>query len=208
MYANYPVGVNPLQPLRSAVQTAFVVMLVGTGSAYGMDRSDTWLPYLKHRVPFIQETCAPSDNYAERVDVRTPLEHLENIRTVLNPAVSDLASVFDVSRQAIYKWLSNDSKPEPEKLYRIQALSHIADSFKEAGVARAGSLLKMKTFGGRSLLDIVKARDDWRAAVDVLISESRRMDLAYERSGLAKSKAKSTSDWLASQSIPASREDV
>lgn len=207
MYVNHTVGVNPLQPLRSAAQTAFVVILVGTGSAYGMDRSDMWLPYLQHRVSFILE-AGVQGNDAERVDVRTPLEHLENIRTVLNPAVSDLASVFDVSRQAIYKWLSNDSKPEPEKSARVQALSQIADAFKEASVARAGSLLKMKTFGDRSLMDIVKAGDDWREAVDVLIAESRAMERAYERSGLAKSKAKPTSDWQTSQSIPASREDV
>jgi len=193
--------------LRSVAQTAFVVMLVGTGSAYAMDRLDTWRPYLQHRVPFISEVGLQSSG-AERVDVRTPLEHLENIRTVLNPAVSDLASVFDVSRQAIYKWLSNDSKPEPEKLARVQALSQIADAFKDAGVVRAGSLLKMKTFGDRSLMDIVKAGADWREAVDVLIAESRAMESAYERSGLAKSKAKPTSDWQTSQSIPASREDV
>lgn len=207
MYPNHPMGVNPLQSWCSAAQTAFVVMLVGTGSTYGMDRSDTWRPYLQHRVSFIVETDIPG-NGAERVDVRTAPEHLENIRTVLNPAVSDLASVFDVSRQAIYKWLSNDSKPEPEKFNRIQALSHIADAFKEAGVARANSLLKMKTFGGRSLLDIVKAGDDWWESVDVLIVESRAMELAYERSEFAKSKAKPTPDWQASQSIPASREDL
>ena len=91
---------------------------------------------------------------------------------------------------------------------RVQALSQIADAFKDAGVARAGSLLKMKTFGDRSLMDIVKAGDDWYEAVDLLIAESRAMERAYERSGLAKSKAKPTSDWQASQSIPASREDV
>lgn len=205
MYANRA-GLSPLRPLRNAAQTAFM-MLVGTGSVYGMDRSNIWLPYVQHRVPFVID-AGISDNNAERVDVRTPLEHLENIRALLNPAVSDLASVIDVSRQAVYKWLSNDSKPEPEKLSRIVALSHIADAFKEAGVARAGSLLKMKTFDGRSLLDIVRAGDDWRQPVNVLIAESRAMEQAYERSGLAKSKAKPTSDWLASQSIPSSREDA
>lgn len=207
MYPGYTVGMNSPQPLRRAAQTAFVVMLVGTGSAYGMDRSETWRPYLQHRVPFILEADVHGSS-AERVDIRTPLEHLENIRNVLSPAVSDLASVFDVSRQAIYKWLSNDSNPEPEKLARVQALSQIADAFKGAGVVRAGSLIKIKTFGGRSLMDIVKVGDDWHEAVDVLIAESRAMEHAYERSGLAKSKAKPTSDWQASQSIPASREDA
>lgn len=207
MYA-IPVGVIPLQPLSNAAKTAFFVVLVGTGSAYGVERSDAWRTLLEHRVPFQFERSTPDINSAGRVDLRSPLQHLENIRTVLNPAVSDLASVFDVSRQAIYKWLSNDSKPEAEKSARVQALSQIADAFKEAGVSRAGSLLKVKTFGDRSLMDIVKAGDDWHEAVDVLIAESRAMERAYERSGLAKSKAKPTSDWQTSQSIPASREDV
>ena len=207
MYAT-PVGVIPLQPLSNAAKTAFFVVLVGTGSAYGVERSNAWRHLLEHRVPFHFEISNPESNGARRVDVRSPLQHLENIRTVLNPAVSDLASIFDVSRQAIYKWLSNDSKPEAEKSARVQALSQIADAFKEAGVARAGSLLKMKTFGDRSLMDIVKAGADWREAVDVLIAESRAIESAYERSGLAKSKAKPTSDWQTSQSIPASREDA
>ena len=36
--------------------------------------------------------------------------------------------------------------PEPEKLDRIGALSQVADAFRNAGVSRAGSLLKMKAF--------------------------------------------------------------
>jgi hypothetical protein len=207
MYRNYTVDVNPLQPLKNAAQTAFVVMLVGTGSAYAIARFDAWRPHLQHRVSFIPEV-GMQRNGVERVDVRTPLEHLENIRTVLNPAVSDLAFVFDVSRQAIYKWLSSESKPEPEKLARVQALSQIADAFKEAGVVRAGSLLKVKTFGDRSLMDTVKAGEEWHEAVDLLIAESYAMERAYDRSGLAKSRARSTSDWQTAQSIPASREDV
>ncbi len=206
MYAT-PVGANPLQPLRSAAQTVFMVMLVGTGSAYAMDRSDTWRPYLQHRVPFLEASAVVSDGI-DRVDVRSPLEHLENIRSVLNPAISDLASTFEVSRQAIYKWLSNDSKPEVGSRSRVEALSQIADTFKAAEVARAGSLLKMKAFGGRSLLEIVKMGGDWHEAVALLVAESRAMELAYERSGLAKSTGKPTSDWLAAQSRPASHEDV
>lgn len=199
-----PFGVTPLYPLSNAAKTAFFVVLVGTGSAYGMEQSNAWRPLLEHRVSFQFE----NSNGPGRVDLRSPLQHLENIRSVLNPAVSDLASVFDVSRQAIYKWLSNDSNPEPEKSARIQALSQIADAFKAADVARASSLLKMKIFGDRSLIDIVKAGDDWHEAVDALIVESHKMERAYERSELSKSKAKPTSDWQTSQSIPASREDV
>ena len=140
-------------------------------------------------------------------DVRSALEHLKNILSVLKPAISDLASTFDVSRQDIYKWLSNDCKPEPEKHSRIEALSQIADVFKEADVTRAGNLLKMK-ISGRSLLDIVKSGGNWRDAVKILIDESQAMDRAYERSGLARSKAKKTSDWLSEHSIPSCCENL
>lgn len=201
------VRLNPLQPLRSAANTAVMMVVVGTGSIYGIENSDNWLPYLQHRVKFTFKTSIQNHSN-ERVDVRTALEHIENIRTVFNPAISELAFVFDVSRQAIYKWLSSDSRPEPENLARVQALSQIADSFKKAGVERAGSLLKIKIVGNQSLMDIVKFGDDWHDAVDVLITESRAMDNAYRRSGLATTKAKPTSDWQTSQSIPASREDI
>lgn len=204
MYQNHTLAVSPLQPLRYVAQTAFAFLIVGTGSVYGMEHSEEWRSYLQHRVPFIGEASAP----IERVDVRSSSKHLENIRAVLNPAVSDLASIFDVSRQAIYKWLSGDTNPEPEKAARILALSQISDAFKEAGVSRAGSFIKMKVLNGQSLVDIVKAGTDWHQAVNILIAESHAMEHAYQRSGLAQSQATPTSDWQSYQSIPATRDDV
>ena len=181
---------------------AMRVSPLGTGSVK-RGGATSW-QYFEPRVQFNEvATVHP----LLRPDIRSPLQHLENIRAVLNPTVSELASIFDVSRQAIYKWLSEETSPEPEKRSRVEALSKIADAFKKAGVERAGSLLEMNAFNGRSLLDIVKTGEDWSSAVDLLIAESRAMSLAYDRSGLAKSKAKPTNDWLAYQSIPALRED-
>jgi len=199
---------NPMIPVQKAAQTIFVAALVGTGSVYGVDNFDHWRDHVQSRVSVHFENVRNIQERAGRVDVRSPVEHLENIRAVLKPAISDLASVFDISRQAIYKWLSNSSKPEPDKLARIEALSQIADAFKEAGVTRAGSLLKMKSFDGRSLFDIVKDGDDWHKPVSALIAESIAMEAAYNRSGIALSKAKPTSDWLSEHSIPTLSDDV
>jgi hypothetical protein len=199
---------DPMAPAQKAAQTFFVVMLVGTGSVYGVDHVDHWRSHLKSRVPVHFEKAQGAQGVAGRFDVRSPIEHLENIRAVLKPAISDLASVFDISRQAVYKWLSSSSTPEPDKLARIEVLSQIADTFKGAEVARAGSLLKMKSFEGRSLLDIVKAGGDWHEAVSVLITESKAMEAAYNRSGLALSKAKPTSDWLSEHSVPTLSDDA
>jgi len=116
--------------------------------------------------------------------------------------VSDVAYVLSCPKSAVYEWLSNGRPPENHS--RVEALSQIADTFKEADVTRADTLLKMN-ISGRTLLDIVKADEDWRGTVDLLITESRAMEFAYERSGLAKSKAKKTSDWLSEHSIPACR---
>ncbi|MBU2827097.1 helix-turn-helix domain-containing protein [Acidithiobacillus ferriphilus] len=142
----------------------------------------------------------------KRSDVRTAQQHLANIRQVLNPAITDLAIVFDVSRQAIYKWLSGDSTPEPDKLARIVELSDVADAFRDAGVSRAAALLKMKAFDGRSLLDLIAAGEGCSQHVQTLVAEAKAIEAAYERTGLAKSKAKPTSDWQSSMSIPGSLE--
>jgi hypothetical protein len=197
---------------RPSQAPAYPIMsrgLVGTGSAYAMDRANVWRHFVQARVEFVVvgTELATEPRGAQRIDVRTPAEHLENIRAVLNPVIGDLSALFEVSRQSIYKWLAGDSMPEAEKLERITALSRIADEFRDAGVTRAGSLLKMKAFRGRSLLDLLRAREDCSEAVQALIAEARTMERSYARSGFAGSKAKPTTDWQSDVSIPSSHED-
>jgi transcriptional regulator with XRE-family HTH domain len=180
-----------------------------TGNVY--PRNLAWLKRSIDRDQTSQLTVLPNKDAtsepAQRLDVRGAAEHLENIRAVLNPAVGELASVFDVSRQSVYKWLSRESEPEPAKLERIQAFSRAADAFRDAGIERGRALSQLKAFDGDSLLDLVRAGKDWTAAVETLISEAQHMDAAYLRSGLAMSKANPTADWKSDASIPAAQED-
>ena len=81
-----------------------------------------------------------------------------------------------------------------------------ADAFLKAGVTRASSLLKMKAFEGRSLLDLVATGQLVSEHTQTLIAEAQAMDAAYSRSGLAKSKATPSDDWRAELSIPGSSE--
>lgn len=206
-----PVSTRPLQPVWPAAKAAFAVMgtiLVGTGSVYGLDRTESWRHHIQPRVPFILDAADASTGGAERPDVRTASEHIESIRNVLNPAIADLAGLFDVSRQAIYKWLSGNSTPEPDKLNRIVELSRIADAFQAAGVSRAGAFLKMKAFAGRSLMDLIKSGENRSEHVVALISEAKAMEASYKQSGLATSKSKFSSDWQSSISIPGSSERI
>lgn len=195
-------------PVPHSVSTAAVVVIAcalgGTGSVFDLSRANEWRKMLDARVPYFDVQAADSD--AKRPDIRSAAEHLANIRQVLNPAIADLATVFGVSRQAIYKWIGDESTPEPEKFERIRSLSLAADAFQKAGVTRAASLLKMKAFEGRSLMDLVAADQLLPEHIQLLISEAWAMDAAYSRSGLAKSKASPSDDWRSELSIPGSSE--
>jgi transcriptional regulator with XRE-family HTH domain len=191
------------QPVGAAV-VVIACALGGTGSVFALSHVNEWGKMLDTRVPYFDVQTAGID--AARPDIRSAAEHLANIRQVFNPAIADLATVFGVSRQAIYKWIGGDSEPEYDKLARIHALSLAADAFQKAGVTRASSLLKMKAFEGRSLLDLVAAGQLLPEHTQTLIAEAQAMDAAYSRSGLAKSKAAPSDDWRAELSIPGSSE--
>lgn len=186
------------------IGSAFVIS--GTGSVFDLSRAGDWRRMVEARLPFHVDVGVADESQEQRPDLRSASEHLANIRHVLNPAIADLAAVFGVSRQAIYKWIGGEATPEPDKFERIRALSHAADAFRDAGIARASSMLKMKAFEGRSLLDLAAAGQLLPSHIQALITEAKAMDAAYDRSGLAKSKAKPSDDWRTELSIPGSPE--
>ena len=115
---------------------------------------------------------------------------------------SDLTGLFRVSRQTIHAWLSGELTPEPDRLNQINELRKIADAFQASGVSRAGILMKIKAFDGRSLLDLLKTGENRSEHVMALISEGKAMEASYRQSGLAASKSKSSGDWQSYFSIP------
>lgn len=176
----------------------------GTGSSLDLSQVDRWLPIESSKPinALIVGGIADHDESATDLDIRTASQHMVNIRSVLNPAISDLAAIFDVSRQAIYKWIRGESDPEMGNLARIQKLSRVADRFADAGIQRASALLKMKAFDGRSLLDLIAADQLAPEHLELLVSEAQAMQNAYKHSRLAQSKAAPTDDWQSSHSIP------
>ena len=206
-----PSSTRPEQLVRPETKTAVAIVgtvLIGTGSVYDLKYAESWQNYIQPRVPFVVDASDLPTGGTAHPDVRSPVEHIENIRSVLNPSVAELAVVFDVSRQAIYKWLSRDSNPEPDKFTRIIELSQIADAFHSARISRADALIKMKTFSGRSLMDLIKSGENSEEHVQALITEARAMENSYRQSGLVESKSKPTSDWQSNISIPGSSEHV
>ncbi len=178
----------------------------GSGSVFEVAYVRDWCSLVQPRVSFLVEARTSDRDGMRRCDLRSATDHLVNIRQVLNPAIVELSAVFDVSRQAIYKWLGGESAPEPDKLERIRALSLAADAFREAGITHAGQLLKMKAFEGLSLMDLVARNRLLPSHTQTLIAEMQAMDAAYHRSGLEKTKGKPSEDWRSELSIPTSSE--
>ncbi len=178
----------------------------GSGGVLDIDRASDldWQLMIRRWVAI--DVIPPSYREHDRPhpEMRTPAEHLAHIRRVLNPPIVDLASVFGVSRQAVYKWFGGTVTPETDKLKRIHALSRIADAFLTAGIPprRASALVTMKMFAGRTLMDLVAEGALDPEHIQTLIDEAEAMDGAYNRSGLARTKAKPSDDWKSELSIP------
>lgn len=204
-----PVHTEPNPPLELGSRVTFAVIGMvhaGTGTVYDLGHAKAWRGYVQPRVAFVLDTTESAVDGTEHLDVRVAAEHLENIRRILHPPVADLATLFEVSRQAIYKWLAGTSTPEEGKFERVRTVSQIADRLQAAGIARAGTLLKMKGFNGRSLMDLVRSGENRDEHLDRLITEARAMEHAYGQSGLATTRSRPTRDWQSDISIPGSAE--
>jgi DNA-binding transcriptional regulator YiaG len=216
MEVNMPYSENTkMEPLNTTIKALSLSALLlgaalGTGSAYDLKNADAWIHAIKPRVPFSinkSETPTEDTKLPSSPDLRTPAQHLENIRNILNIPVSNIADLLSVSRQAVYKWLAGNSTPEQEKQHIIITLSQIADKFHEANISRPDTLLTMKAFSGQSLMDIVISGKDPSQHIAVLIREAKIMQESYENSGLSLSKAKPTNNWQSYISIPGSSEN-
>lgn len=196
----------PLVPESKVTVAVIGMMLTGTGSIYDLDHAGSWRGYVQPRVAFILDVPESVEDGPKPIDVRMAAEHVENIRRILNPSVADLAALFEVSRQAIYKWLAGTAIPEEGKFERIRTLSQIADRLNAAGIARAGALLKMKAFDGRSLMDLIRSGENRDEHLERLMTEAKAMEQAYGRSGLATTRSRPTLDWQSDISIPGSSE--
>lgn len=193
LYDNYPDVAYPPPIIR----------LITDGSGSGFAGTKEAKFFWKGRSPVsIEDVDDQGNSSINQLDVRTVQQHLENIRNVLRPAITDLATVCGVSRQAVYKWLGGETTPESDKGQRIQTLSHAADSFRDAGIIHASSLWKMKLFAGHSLMDLVANDELSLTHIQSLIDEAKTMQAAYDRSGLATSKAKPSEDWRSEISVP------
>jgi uncharacterized protein (TIGR04255 family) len=103
----------------------------------------------------------------KKVDLRSPAEHIANIRDVLDINMSDLASLLWVTRPTVYAWLAGQ-EPKGDAVIRIQHLSRLTDKIHRANIIRLDKLIHRPVLNGRSLLDILKTEEDPSSALVTL----------------------------------------
>jgi len=148
---------------------------------------------------------ASSFEIVEADPVRSPSEDLARIREVLNPAVSDLATTFGVSRQSVYNWLNGEAVTQ-ENAAKLQDLAQAADVLAHEGVAKNSALLKRKLPNDKTLMQIAQAGESARDAALTLVNIYKREAAQRERMNARfanRSKTPATADFdLPSSSDP------
>jgi DNA-binding transcriptional regulator YiaG len=145
---------------------------VGTGGELSIEHLQRGAHQVQHMAPTVE--------VAEVEPVRTPTENLTRIREVLNPAVSDLATTFGVSRQSVYNWL-NGGPVADENAAKLLDLAQAADVLAHEGVTVNAALLKRKFASGRTLLQVAQAGESARDAALMLVQIHKREAAQRER---------------------------
>ena len=85
----------------------------------------------------------------------TAVENIERIRTVLQPKVTDLAGLLQVSRQAIYDWQAGKPIAAGNEA-RISELAQAADLFAVEGLRATSETLRRPIQGGKNFFQMVE----------------------------------------------------
>ena len=145
---------------------------IGTGGELSLEHLQRSAQRAQHMVPVAE--------VAEVKQIRTPSENLSRIREVLSPAISDLATMFGVSRQSVYNWLNGEPVAE-ENAAKLQDLAHAADVLAHERVGINAALLKRKFANGRTLMQVAQAGESARDAALMLVQIHKREAVQRER---------------------------
>ncbi|WP_210448443.1 helix-turn-helix domain-containing protein [Pantoea ananatis] len=202
---------NRANGMACAVITT-TLLLSGTGSTFTIDDHMQWLSYVQPKIHqefklgedfYLLPNASESNDLARDVEVRTTSQHLENIRNIMSPSMSELAKDLGVTRQALYKWVSGEYKPDNEANEEyILTLSKIADEFARSNVSNVKDLVKVKAFEGKTLIDLVKSGGDWSTGISLLIAEAKARDIEYQQVMNSSIKTKPNENWKSYISIP------
>jgi transcriptional regulator with XRE-family HTH domain len=151
---------------------AVLAFLVGTGGLAtadyiaGRDQRGYRFEGIEYRgsAPGIRRT---------QLDLRSPADNLARVREVFVPSVTDLASLFNVSRQTIYNWQSGETIA-PENADRLERLARAADHLAEHGLGQKLSVLRRRISNGKNFFELVKSGADADFVARTLVNTIER----------------------------------
>lgn len=156
--------------LFTGAAVALIVAFVGTGGLtykdHVRDRLDPAKRYEATKSP--SQAASPSS-------FLSVAEQLALVKKTLQPSMSELASIFQVSRQSIYDW-QKGSQPSEENLRRLGYVANVASAIGAVDLPRSGSLLKVTVVDGRTLLEIAREGEPFEWAVKVLAQRQKTFE--------------------------------
>lgn len=181
----------------------YILLVVATGSSYAADRINEWQPYVTTRVPLqIDETRDVSSANSEALVGSLSLsEKVSFIKKTFNYGVSDLAKLLGISRQAIYKWNTDQVTPEAIVSVKVDNLAKVAIFLSDADVKRAGELIKLKYFGDQPLLEKAILGNVSDSYLEEVVSYIKQMQ-THNNQITKLTESTQESEWLSSASLP------
>lgn len=132
----------------------------------------------------IQESQQNFNFIVEDKYARSPTEDLKIIRETLQPAVSDLATYLQVSRQAVYNWQKGE-QPSIEHATKLKELASAAEIVAASGNKVSGYSLKRKIFNGKNFFETVQegitTEEAIKSLLQVIDREAKQRDLMSSR---------------------------
>ncbi len=164
----YPSAAGLIPSMLGGFSLIAIALQVGTGGAQTTD-------YYKQRGPigYAFALYEPPPNIEALPAIRTPMENLSHIRTVLMPAITDLAQALGVSRQAVYDW-QNGKAIGSVNAARLADLAKAADVLATEGLVSPSQLLRRPLASGKTFLDVVREGGSAENAIRELVSRVRR----------------------------------
>jgi hypothetical protein len=136
------------------------------------------------------------------IDLRSPQEHLANIIKSFHISVIKLSTVFSVPWKLVYAWIDGDSLPNDEQLRLIMQFSHAADLFQAKGVVHTDSVLEIRMFDDRSMLDLIAEGTLTEDKMETLVKRAALLDEEYENLKIYQSTSQPHDEWRTTIVVP------
>ncbi|WP_445620646.1 helix-turn-helix domain-containing protein [Kushneria sp. Sum13] len=190
---------------RSLKATALITLFLGTGSAFSVADIGKWSNDISERAGITisgKKTKIENEAGNDNIDTRSASQKLKAAQESLHLSVSDLSRIFGVSRQAIYKWLSDENRPTTEYNLMIDQIGELEHAVAKSNISNRHNLLKVKAFSEGSANDLLKSGS---LTTDKIKSLLAKIEDSETKAKVVKSKASGierNTDWKSSISIP------